>query len=77
MASYRPGESLLREECALQRCVGLRIGAIHASPDDTTTASVYIEVSAPQTWCFTVVNKILQRGAGTSEQRNTPQHSLL
>lgn len=39
---------------ALPRCVGLKITAIHATPDDTTTARVYTEVSARQAWCFTV-----------------------
>lgn len=32
----------------------LGIAAIHATPDDTATASVYTEVSAQQAWCFTV-----------------------
>lgn len=32
----------------------LRIAAIHTTPDDTATASVYTEVSAQQAWCFTV-----------------------
>ena len=39
---------------ASPRCVELRIAAIHATPDDTTTASVYTEVSAWQAWYFTV-----------------------
>lgn len=32
----------------------LGIAAVHATPDDTATASVYTEVSAQQAWCFTV-----------------------
>lgn len=48
------GAWLLHEERALLRCVGLRIVAVHATSDDTTTASVYTEVSARQDLCFTV-----------------------
>lgn len=57
---------------ASPKCVGLRIAAIHATPDDTTTASVYTEVSAWQAWYFTVGKDHSAEGCWHSGAAGTP-----